>query len=401
MKRSSYSKEQLKKWEEYDQTFTDPMDNETVEGFKDVDKDDLPDSWGVVRFNGEVFERVGNGEVTDPSTCGKFKKTDSGKEKILGCLNVELHAHVSLDGVNHAGKVALKKVFMSCDKPSCPTCFKRGWANREATNATEILKLASKGYTDKNGQKHMGRGKEEHIVSSVPKTDYGLSFEKLKAKNQKVLRRRGIIGGVTIFHLQRYRGVKEAGKMGLPVEWYVAPHFHTVGFIEGGYGRCRGCPNAYKGFFGEMHVKETVKCLACEGFEGLTRRCYAKEGGGVGAGNSGSGWIVKVMGERKSIHATLWYQLNHATFQRGSKRAHVASWFGVCSYTKLKLTKEDKVHKAKCSICLSDMEEVVRVGGEDVEWWVREWEESFLGKDGVPNWTKAPEINRGFKRYKA
>ena len=167
MKRSSYTKEQLKAWEEYDQSFTDPMDNETVEDFSDLDKDNVAnDGWAVASFGGKVFERVGNGAVTS-DTCGGYKKT-------MGCLNVDLHAHVTLEGVNHKGNVALKKIFMSCDKPSCPTCYKRGWANREATNAEIILDKASKGFTDKDGKKHMALGKQEHVISSVPKTDYGL-----------------------------------------------------------------------------------------------------------------------------------------------------------------------------------------------------------------------------------
>lgn len=385
MKRSAFSKEELEQWKDYDQTFSDPMDNEVVEGFNGLDKDIAPDDdgWAVAPFGGKVFERVGNGVVT-ADTCGKLKKT-------MACFNIDLHSHVTLDGVNHAGKIPLKKIFMSCGKPSCPTCFKRGWANREATNATLILEKLSVGYTDKKGKSHVALGLAEHIISSVPKTDYGLSWGRLTAKNQRVLRSRGVVGGVSIFHLFRYRGYKESLDTKLLMGWYIAPHFHTVGFIEGGYSRCRGCANTFEGENGVRRVKVTAKCLACDGFEGLTRRCYAKEGGGVGVGNSGSGWIVKVMGKRKNLHATIWYQANHATFARGSVRAHVASWWGVCGFTKLQFTKEDKVHHVKCPICLHDMVEAQRVGGDDVEWWVKEWEEPFLDKDGSPNWIPKPE----------
>jgi hypothetical protein len=49
---------------------------------------------------------VGGGEVTGIS-CGRFKVA-------YGCDRVELHNHVGFDGVNYAGKVFVKKVFMSC-----------------------------------------------------------------------------------------------------------------------------------------------------------------------------------------------------------------------------------------------------------------------------------------------
>jgi hypothetical protein len=65
------------------------------------------------------------------------------------------------------------------------------------------------------------------------------------------------------------------------------------------------------------------------------------------------GYIVKVMGERKTIFGTAWYQLNHASIKKGVSRFHVATWFGVCSYRKLKVTVE--VKKAVCPICEHDL----------------------------------------------
>ena len=327
MKNNAFTKDQLKKWEEYDQTFSDPVESEGVEGFKDLEKDNaIGACWSVASFGGVEHERVGNGEVTDPSTCGKPKKNP------MGCLNVDLHSHVSLDGVNHSGKVALKKVFMSCDKPSCPTCFKRGWANREAVNASKIIEKISRGYIDAKKKKHQGLGLAEHLVTSVPKSDYSLPFRMIKARAQKNMFKRGIIGGVTIFHLYRYHSWEEARKKNVVFGWFESPHFHTVGFIAKGYGKCRGCPNTYEGFYGERCIIKTEKCLACEDFEGVTRRFFVKECEAHAKkmkidndGKSG-GWIVKVMGKRKSIQATLWYQLNHCTFVRGSCRAHVVTW---------------------------------------------------------------------------
>jgi hypothetical protein len=44
-------------------------------------------------------------------------------------------------------------------------------------------------------------------------------------------------------------------------------------------------------------------------------------------------------------------QLNHASVKRGVKRFHVATWWGVCSYRKLKLKKGDRIRRNVCPIC--------------------------------------------------
>lgn len=51
---------------------------------------------------------------------------------------------------------------------------------------------------------------------------------------------------------------------------------------------------------------------------------------------------------------TAWYQLNHASIKVGVKRFRVATWFGCCSYRKLKVTVERK--KDLCPICGSELE---------------------------------------------
>ena len=54
----------------------------------------------------------------------------------------------------------------------------------------------------------------------------------------------------------------------------------------------------------------------CNGFEAGTRRL-----------NVNDGYIVKVLGSRKTIFGTAWYQLNHASVKKGVSRFHVATWF--------------------------------------------------------------------------
>ena len=67
------------------------------------------------------------------------------------------------------------------------------------------------------------------------------------------------------------------------------------------------------------------------------------------------GCIVKVKGKRKSVYHTAWYQLNHSSIKKGVKRFHVATWFGVCSYRKLKVTVEYR--KSVCPICRHELVE--------------------------------------------
>jgi len=248
------------------------------------------------------FQLVGHGKVTN-SKCRQFVG-------FHGCIRGDLHNLVNLDGVSYGGKAYLKPHFHSCDKPSCPKCYKYGWAVREAKNIEARLLEAHKRF-----------GVVEHIVASVPLRDYGLSFEDMRSNAVKAVFRRGVVGGVVIFHGARLDRFKR---------WYWSPHFHVLGFILGGYRRCRGCKKG---------------CVDCSGFEGRTRKFFDVDG-----------YIVKVLEERKTIVGTAWYQLNHATYKVGVERFHIASWFGVCSYRKLKVTPE--IRKAICPICRHDLEKL-------------------------------------------
>jgi len=90
-------------------------------------------------------------------------------------------------------------------------------------------------------------------------------------------------------------------------------------------------------------------CAGCDGFEATTRKHFKKDG-----------YIVKVLPRRKSVGGTAWYQLNHASVKRNTTRFHVATWFGVCSYRKLKVTVEPK--KCVCPICQHDLRDLLYVG---------------------------------------
>jgi hypothetical protein len=242
------------------------------------------------------YQLVGQGSVTNDN-CGRFRS-------YYGCLRP--HDVIAPDGKSYKGKVYVHRVNHSCDKPSCPICFKYGWAPKEAGRIETRLKEASKRF-----------GLVEHIVATVPPKFYGLEFESLRAKIVEVLFARGVIGGVLIFHGFRYN---------LRKYWYWSPHFHVLGFILGGY-KCRGCARCVRG---------------CGDFVDKSYRCFEKDG-----------CVVRVLGKRKTVGGTAWYQLNHATLKVGSPRFHVATWFGVCSYRKLKVTLEKR--KSLCPICGFDL----------------------------------------------
>jgi len=170
-------------------------------------------------------------------------------------------------------------------------------------------------------------GKIEHIVCSVPSGDYLLSFEALRRKVVEVLRECGVLGGALIFHGFRYD---------LQKRWYWSPHFHVLGFIRGGYARCRHCKGG--------------NCYGCDGFEGKVYKCYR-----------GNGYIVKALGERKTIFGTAWYQLNHATLRVGLKRFHVVTWFGVTGYSNFK-GEGAGIGVVPCPACGEEMVRSVHVG---------------------------------------
>jgi hypothetical protein len=274
----------------------------------EYDAKPLEKSWGAY---GD-YRLVGNGEVTN-GYCGKFAR-------FKGCLRVDLHNKTSLDGVNYAGKVFVRRVKFSCGKPSCPICYKNGWAVREAENIKHRLVEASKRF-----------GKVEHLVCSIPTKDYGLELGVLRRKVNNMLKKIGVVGGALIFHGFRFNRKKG---------WYWSPHFHVMGFIIGGYSRCRHCKGG--------------DCYACGGFDGKTYKLYRE-----------NGYIVRVFDERITIFGTAWYQLNHSSYKVGVKRFHIATWFGNCSYRKLKVTP--KTRKELCPICQHELVEILYFGSNDLK----------------------------------
>jgi len=266
------------------------------------------------------FQLVGHGKQTNEH-CGQYAK-------LKVCFNVEKHNVVTLDGENLKGKIKRHIIFNSCNRPSCPVCY-IPWAMRKGRKIAFILGEASKQF-----------GKVEHIMASVPIQDYDLSFSALRGKAIKVLRSRGVVGGSLIFHGGRYNRIRR---------WYWSPHFHCLGFIFDGYGKCRNC-------------SRKSNCLAgCGGFDDVSWRKFQVDK-----------WYVKVLDprhERRDVRKTASYELGHCTIKKAVRNFRAVTYFGVASYRKLKISAEARARweedrKFKCEICGSELVDADYVGVE-------------------------------------
>jgi hypothetical protein len=344
------------------------------------EKPPLPtsDVWG----HAKGWMLPGSGKVTNPDkddkkACGKFYG-------VKGCTNVEGHNFTTLSesgkSINHKGMMFGRKQFRYCNDPRCPICYKHGWANREETRAEVRFKKGEKRF-----------GKMEQIIFSQPREDESLTEtpegerEYRRTKLKRAIAARGIEGGSTVFHPLRFADRQEAKDKGVPFGWRYSPHYHVNGFIKGGFSRCRGC--SHNNFYDREEW-----CMKCQGFEGRKRRAGEKDG-----------WYCKIAVDRKgrcdarvSIWATLRYQLDHCGIAVEKKGYHNITWFGVVSYRALKVTKEDfeevgYEHK-RCPLCGKELEDLRYLGSDfdrlAGEFWVIEFEEPFLDKDGNPRWAK-------------
>ena len=192
---------------------------------------------GILPISQSSFSLVGSG--VELSRCGSYFT--------VGCLNVEDHKGMNLDGVNMDGKAYLERVKYSCHRPLCPTCW-TDWANREVKKAVKRL----------DSYRLKGRSvKPVHVIVSVPTVDFGLSLEIMRKKAYSVLKRVHCHGGVVIYHPFRQKKDKS---------WYFSPHFHVVGY----------------GWIMDIRAN------------------YVH-----------SGYVVKNVGIRKTLAGTLFYQLSH------------------------------------------------------------------------------------------
>jgi hypothetical protein len=275
------------------------------------------------------FVLAGSGQQTKDS-CGSF----------LGCYGCVQHE-------KHGGKgVYLWKLFNSCDKPLCSVCSKYGWAPKESNLIVDRF-LACEG---KNF------GQVEHIVISAPMDKYDSTYKEFKAEAREILFSLDMLGGVMIFHGIRHKDNPEN------------PHFHVLGWVEGGYSRCRFCS------------RKNNSSPDCDGFDNRRWQSFLK-----------NGWYVKVMlEERKTIGGTCWYQLNHCSIDPFRRRFRATSWFGVAGYNNLGVKRANS-RRSLCPECGSQMGFLKHVGSKELvlnpkssEFKRVSWEDYL--EDGVPAW---------------
>ena len=260
----------------------------------------------------ENYQPVGRGVQSSP-LCGRWASFSV-------CKNVEGHKGVSLSGTDCTGKVVVRHNHMWCNKSSCPVCFIRGWSTRQARSIGGRFVEADK----------RGFSGVEHIMMSFSVADRDLPDSVLREKCRKALSDRGVIGGCMIFH-----GFREDRSRGV-LAWSV--HYHVLGYIKGGYS-CRDCKKScFKG---------------CGGFVDRSYRCFERDG-----------CIVKVLGQRKTVVGTAWYQLNHATIRVGIRRFQSVTWFGVCGYRKFK--SEKLKAENLCPACNDEMVRCHHVGDRHI-----------------------------------
>ena len=256
----------------------------------------------------ESYVPVGRGVKSSP-LCGKHVG-------ISVCKNVEGHEGVTVSGVDCSGKVVVRHKHLWCHRSLCPVCFIRGWSVRGARSIESRLEEGVR----------RGFGKIEHVAVSPSVVYHGLSEHVLRKKCRDALFDRGVLGGCMLFHGYRVDKKRDV------LVW--SPHYHVLGFILGGFDRCRRC----------VHVRGD--CASCDGFKGREVRGFRKDG-----------IIVKVFDEReksyysdkRNIFGSAFYQLNHSTVRVGIKRFHAVTWFGVCGNRKYASPKVES--EVTCPAC--------------------------------------------------
>jgi len=291
--------------------------------FSDEEFDDdryeefLNERFGVFGFN----MLVGHGEAKP--NCGRY-------EGDVGCLNVDGHRFaLQLAGVGVEEEVYRRPVFHNCHRPACPKCY-RGWMVLEGKRIAARLAEGSKRW-----------GLVEHLSANVPPERYGMDFKAMRAFVLRALVRRGVVGGCLIYHAFRENKYTR--------HWFFAPHWHCLGFIRGGY-TCRSCAKC-------AYASRSV-CAGCHGFEAHTRECFNVDGviAKVAVDDKGEA------GKRRSVFQTAKYQLSHASIRTDCVRPQVVTWFGVCSYRKLKVVFVPE--KPVCPICGNQLRPVVYSGSK-------------------------------------
>jgi hypothetical protein len=253
---------------------------------------------------------------------------DCGEIRSLKCDNFMEHPE---------GKIFIRYYKHNCKRPSCPLCME-GWAASEAEHAllrfctylssydevAEIIECAKEEFHGEprellhrslvmrleelavRKRVHNKANQVKHFVVSPPPDTIVTeeNYVKKRSEVEKIARKRGVKGGIVVFHPYRLHckkcdvRVDDYSKTcvkcgGSDFHWVPSPHWHVIGF----------------GYIATMTKKEYHEI----------------------------GWVVVNLGVRESIFWTVQYVLSHAGVYvdpEGKKHFKIVSWFGVLSYNK-------------------------------------------------------------------
>ena len=187
------------------------------------------------------------------------------------------------------------KIFL---KPFQKSCFR---ADCEKCCWKWCFREASKSTHRMETYAKKSKRKVKHIILSVPRSDYYKEKKYLSKKAYQILKEINADSGLVIFHPFRINKDTRA--------WEYSPHFHVLGF----------------------------------GWVTAVAKAYAKHG-----------WVIKNKGLRKSVMGTIHYTLTHCGIK---KKYHALTYFGACSYSKLKL-KPEELESRNCPFCQEKLESV-------------------------------------------
>jgi len=252
------------------------------------------------------YQMVGRDAPTS-GFCGKHRR-------YMKCTETSLHDSIGGQDFYHNSVT-------NCHSYRCHTCWKYGWCVYRANIIESRFATAEKllGFPIKS---------VEHVIASVPKRLHKVSPEEMDHEAILACKRSGLGSGMSILHPFR----KDQKRRDL----YKSFHYHVLGYIDGGYDRCRAC------------IKVGC-CWDCDGFEGVTRRAHTQDGWIVSVAKNEAGIVEK----RDSIFGTAWYQLEHSGYKVGVKNFHIVLWFGAVAKRKFK-TQVKRI-RFKCPVCANDL----------------------------------------------
>lgn len=227
-----------------------------------------------------------------------------GQVRPVGCLNTQAHVYSIGSSSGKFGRV--KNVKMKCRRFQCPICS-RDRMIEETEYCVKRIDAGNRG--NLNGFR---KEKAIHVTISPPSDLYYLDndndFAKLRRRANYWLKKAGMRGYMIIYHPYRQNKEKEWLNTPYYLKWRYSPHFHVIGY----------------GWVNWVNHKK-----------------------GIDLNKQSGGWVVVNHRVRKSIGATVYYQLSHCGVKDNRK---TVSWVGLLSWKKLYYPKP-KNPSSNCPVC--------------------------------------------------